>query len=254
MFDSIVIFGLDIPLYGLFFYLGISLAAVVAVIIVRKRKIPLFDFVCSAVYACIGGLLGAKLLFVLVSIDQIIEYNVPLLSVIKGGFVFYGGLLGGLLGLWIYAKQFKESVTEYFDIYAIALPLGHAVGRVGCFFAGCCYGLPWEHGYVYTETVGNTPIGIPLFPIQLAEAFFLLILFVIQLIALKKIHFNGINTYIYFFAYPILRFILEFFRGDSERGTFVYLSTSQWISLIIIAIVVILAVNKRKKLSVKGDI
>ncbi len=61
------------------------------------------------------------------------------------------------------------------------LPLGHAFGRIGCFFAGCCYGISWKHGFVYHSTVGFTPIGVPLLPIQLIEAGTLLVLFAVQL-------------------------------------------------------------------------
>lgn len=244
--DSIIIFGREIPLYGIFFYLGIAVAAAVGVLLCHKRKFEKAELVYSAIYSLIGAFVGAKLLFILTSLQQIMEYGIPLVNVIKGGFVFYGGLIGGFLGLWIYAKQFKVNIWDYTGIYAAVLPLGHAIGRVGCFFAGCCYGIPFEGGHIYTESVGNTPLGVPLLPIQLIESACLLLLFLAILwLSLARPQDNRITTYCYLFAYPVLRFVLEFFRGDGERGVAV-LSTSQWISIALVFFGVVLVVRERK--------
>lgn len=106
------------------------------------------------------------------------------------------------------------------------LALGHAFGRIG-FFAGC-YGISWKHGFVYHSTVGFTPIGVPLLPIQLIEAGTLLVLFAVQLFLFLHRHRIGRNTVFYFFAYPAVRFVLAFFRSDAERGKLLGSSTSQW--------------------------
>ncbi len=253
---SIKIFSWDVPLYGIMFYSGIIIAAVVAFLICRKKHIPIFDMVCSAVYVMIGGILGAKLLFIVVTWDSIMELfdKYPaadvIYSVIKGGFVFYGGLIGGALGLFIYVKQFKLKLGVFTDLFATVLPLGHAIGRVGCFFAGCCYGMEY-HGplsYTYTVTAGTTPLGVPLLPVQLIEAAALLLLFG----ALMFAYFKGkdhpfLCTKIYAIAYSVIRFVLEFFRGDKERGV-ALISTSQWISIaIIVAVVAIWIVGAQLK-------
>ena len=233
----ITILGREIPLYGLCFYAGILLAAAVGSAICQKRRLPRYEIAYSAVYTMTGALIGSKLLFILVSLEDIIRYDIPWMAVIKGGFVFYGGLVGGFLGLLIYTKQFKLSLLPFLDIYATVLPLGHAVGRVGCFFGGCCYGMEY-HGVghiVYDESVGNTPLGVPLFPIQLMEALFLFILFILLLVMLVRGTRLGVPTFCYAFSYAVIRFILEFFRGDAERGRFGMLSTSQWISLAVFA-------------------
>lgn len=243
------IFGYSIPLYGIFFYVGIAVAAV---ILHRRAKVDIFDIAGSGVYAMIGAVAGAKLLFLAVSAKQLIESHIPIEAAIKGGFVFYGGLLGGALGLIVYTKQYKMDFWRFADLYTTVLPLGHAFGRVGCFFAGCCYGIPWEHGYTYSYTMGSTPLGIPLLPIQLIEAGLLALLFAVQLIFYIKRPHAGRNTILYFIIYPILRFVLEFFRGDSERGKFLCLSTSQWVSLIILAVLFMLVVKKYGKKS--GDV
>lgn len=240
MIDSTIsLFGHEIPIYGIFFYIGTIAAAAVAVLLHHRAKIDLFDIAGSGVYIMIGAIAGAKLLFLAISAKQLIEQHIPIEAAIKGGFVFYGGLLGGALGLIIYVKQFHMDLWRFADLYTTVLPLGHAFGRIGCFFAGCCYGIPWEHGYTYYSTVGATPLGIPLLPIQLIEAGLLAKLFAVQLILYLRSKRSCQNTAVYFIVYPTMRFILEIFRGDSERGKFLWLSTSQWVSILILVTVFI---------------
>ena len=247
----ITILGRQIPLYGLFFYGGMLLSALAGISICKKRTLPRYEIVYSAVYVMTGALLGSKLLFILVSIKDIIRYSIPILAVIKGGFVFYGGLIGGLIGLCIYTRQFRMPLVPFLDIYATVLPLGHALGRVGCFFGGCCYGMKYDGpGHVvYHQSAGNTPLGVPLLPIQLMEAFFLLLLFLLLLILLVWGTHNGTLTVCYTVCYAVLRFILEFFRGDAERGRLGLFSTSQWVSVAIFSITVALVLIRltRKK-------
>ena len=253
---TVQIFSWELPLYGIMFYTGIVLSAIVACLICKKRNIPLFDLTCCAVFTMIGAMIGAKLLFVVVTWNEIIKYfeiyplEDAIFAVIKGGFVFYGGLVGGALGLFIYVKKYKLNLSDYTDLFAAALPLGHAIGRVGCFFAGCCYGMEYHGAFSYTYTVsaGRTPLGVPLLPVQLIEAACLLLLFV----GLMFAYFKGRNhsflcTKIYAIAYSIIRFVLEFFRGDKERGV-ALISTSQWISIaIVVAVVVIWVVGDKIK-------
>lgn len=250
--------GKQIPLYGIFFYIGIFAAGGVALLICECKRLSKFDTVASGVYAMIGAIIGAKLLFILVSWRDIIAYKVEyelslsdtLMSVIKGGFVFYGGLIGGALGLAVYVLQFKMKLSDFADIYAVVLPLGHAFGRIGCFFGGCCYGVPHDgaFSYTYTATAGTTPLGVPLLPVQLIEAIALFILFAILLgIFLGHTQHTYLCVKIYALSYSVIRFILEFFRGDKERGGFLYLSTSQWISLVIFVLVITKIIYDRQK-------
>ncbi len=233
MTNVITLFGREIPLYGLFFYLGILLAAVVALLICKKGGLSKWEIVYSGIYSMIGALIGSKLLFILVSLKTIIEMKLSFEAIIKGGFVFYGGLLGGVLGLLIYVKQYKMKFSDFADIYSVCLTLGHAIGRVGCFFAGCCYGIPYKYGYTYTDTHGITPLGVPLLPIQLIESACLLALFFVLLtVYLRKNPKKGTCTGIYILSYSVVRFVLEFFRGDVERGNLWLFSTSQWISIL----------------------
>lgn len=239
-------------MYGIFFYSGIFIAATVAMLICTHKKIPRYEIAYSGVYTMIGALLGAKLLFIAVTFRQIIEEAIPLEAYLKGGFVFYGGVIGGAIGLIIYTKQFKMDILPFCDIFAAVLPLGHAFGRIGCYFAGCCYGIPYRglFAHTYYVTIGQTPTGIPLFPVQLLEACGLLLIFsVLITVYLKAKEKNGITMLIYLFAYPLLRFCVEFLRGDSERGSFLGLSVSQWISLSAVAGALLLLIKNQKKQS-----
>lgn len=246
----IKIFETTVPLYGIFFFAGIAVAVIVALILSRKEKVDVFDFFCAVVYVFIGALLGAKLLFVVVSWQEILRLKLNFLQVLQGGFVFYGGLLGGIIGLWLYTKQFKERFFCYADIFALVLPLGHAFGRIGCLCAGCCYGIEY-HGacsitYHHPADM-NTPIGIPLLPIQAIESILLFLFFIVLLLTSKKRIGTGECTFRYALGYATIRFVLEFFRGDTERGVFLALSTSQWISLMILMVVCAVLIWKRKR-------
>lgn len=245
----IEILGKQIPIYGICFYCGIFLAALTAMGIVKKRALPAWEIVYSGIYIMIGAMIGAKLLFLIVSIEDIIRLQLPLLSVIKGGFVFYGGLLGGALGLLIYCRKFHMPLRPFLDVYAVVLPLGHAVGRVGCFFGGCCYGMAYDGPFcvIYRETAGQTPLLTPLLPIQLIEAAVLLVLFFLLLTVYYRANTVGGIALLYAAAYSVLRFVLEFFRGDQARGSVLWFSTSQWISLAIFIGTVALFMLRRKK-------
>ncbi len=248
--DSFIhIFGRDIPVYGFCWVLGIVLAAGVAFLFSRRYKIDAFDLTCAAIFAMIGVIIGAKLLFVLVSLPTIIELNLGLLGIIQGGFVFYGGLLGGILGLYIYTKMYKLSFTDYADLFATVTPLGHACGRVGCLLGGCCYGMPYDGPFcwVYTSSIGNPPLNTPLFPIQLLEAALLLVLFGVLLVMQIRRVPRGTITLTYLSSYAVMRFVLEYFRGDAERGSLWVFSTSQIISLLILVAVAVILVIKHKK-------
>ena len=246
---SIFILGKEIPLYGLLYFTGIVIAGLVAIPLARKKQIDITDLVASAAYSVILGGIGAKVLFIIVSYEQIVFYKLSLMQILRGGFVFYGGLIGGLLGLVIYVKQFKRNMPHYFDVFAAVLPLGHAFGRIGCFFAGCCYGMEY-HGpfsHTYTQTEGLTPLGVPLFPIQLLEALLLATLSIVLIIVFFKFsNKNYLVTQVYIYSYAVIRFVLEFFRGDKERGAAFALSTSQWISIALIVICFIISIIFKK--------
>ncbi len=244
------LFGKQIPYYGLLFMGGILLGGVLAVLHSSKRGIKKIDVVYSACFAGIGGIVGAKLLSIITSLQYIIEYSPSFVDVISNGFVFYGGLLGGFGGLAIYCKAFKLPLVDYMDVFAVCVPPCHAIGRIGCYLSGCCFGIPYDglFSVVYNNPIDiNTPKGIPLLPVQLIEAVCLLALFVILEILFFKSKRKGVVASVYLIAYAVIRTVIEFFRGDRARGLLFGVSTSQIISvLIIVAVVAVMVYTKLK--------
>ena len=158
------------------------------------------------------------------------------MGIIFGGSVFYGGLIGAIFVFFVYTKAKKLSFGDYSDIGAMSIPLFHFFGRIGCFLEGCCYGVEWEHGVVYNYSVVSSANHVHRFPVQLVEAILNLMLFFLLLYLYKKGKARHKILAIYLLVYPTYRFILEFFRGDEYRGFVGPLSTSQFISLILIAV------------------
>lgn len=161
--------------------------------------------------------------------------------------MFYGGLIGGFLALFFVKKIHKIQIKEYIKILAPSLALAHAFGRIGCSFAGCCYGKE-TGGKIFFEYNDSliAPNGIHLFPVQAVESLSLFCLCIILVFLLLKN--NKTNTHIlYIIYYSIVRFILEFFRGDVERGIFKCFSTSQIISIMLfVSVISYLIMNKIK--------
>lgn len=224
------------PTYGVLFFIGIISSILVSLCNNKRKKINKDDMMYASSFALIGGILGAKLLFIVSNINIIIENNINFTDIIKSGFVFYGGFLGGALGYFIYAKLYKISVIDFYDNAVCSLPLGQFFGRLGCFFAGCCYGRPTDSiiGIIYTNPADpNTPTGIKLLPVQLFEALFCLVLFFVIFFINKKELKKGTKMLVYLFSYSTFRFINEFFRYDFVRGGIGFLSTSQIISILL---------------------
>ncbi len=244
MNPSINIFGRTIHMYGILCSLGIIFSLIILYILAKKQKFEFFDFSLVVVITLLSAFVGSKLLFVIVSMESIISifktfsfFN-ALIGIMQGGFVFYGGLIGGAVGLLIITKIRKENMFKYSNLFTLVLPLGHAFGRVGCFLSGCCYGMKHDGLFSFTYSSAldiSTPIGVPLLAIQLIEAVCLFTLFIALLVIYYKLpEKRNLITWFYLIAYAIIRFVLEFFRGDKERGLFLGLSTSQWLSCLII--------------------
>jgi len=244
-----------LPMYGIMFMVGIAVSLLYSRFVAAKSsKVNKDDLLYGACFALVGGITGAKLLSILTSIDLIIKYQIPFMDVMKNGFVFYGGFLGGALGYFIYAKVYKIPFFGLTDNAVQSLPLGHAFGRIGCFCAGCCYGKETTSflGVAYSHPADPfCPVGVKLLPTQLFESAFCILLF-FALMAVKRKNKNlktGVLTIIYLLSYGTFRFLIEFIRGDEARRSFLTLSTSQWISLVLIifGVVYTLILNQKSK-------
>ena len=169
--------------------------------------------------------LGAKMFFLIFSPEK--EVTLSLVDAAfwsGGGFVFYGGLLGGLFFMSIHEFSFKSTPFYEKASFLPVLTLCHAIGRIGCLLGGCCYG---------KRCLAGCLAGLSRHPVQAYEAIFLLILTLI----LRSMAEDGkrmVVTYLY--SYGLWRFAIEFLRGDEIRGLYYGFSTSQYISLLLLGL------------------
>lgn len=253
----ITILGFSIPVYGLCIALGGCAAAGTGVYLIKRNHLSTDNFILLGAYAIICAYMGAKFLYLWVSRSYIqwdrffeLDYFRMLMA---GGYVFYGGLAGGLAGLWLAGKIHRIRIKDYLCACIPILPLAHGFGRVGCGLAGCCYGIPYKGplAVCYGEAAG-APLNISLFPVQYLEAGINFILAFILFMLVKTSGIKVKNVFVYLILYSSLRFILEFFRYDSaERGVWLGISTSQWISVCLFFTAVILWIAE--KISVKKE-
>ena len=202
-------------------------------------------------YVIVAAIVGSRLLYVLVNWSTFRHDPFEILRIWHGGLVFYGGFIGAVtIALW-YIRKNGLPLLKTLDIMAPPIAFGQFVGRIGCFFAGCCYGktsdLPWAVTFTHPESLA--PKGVPLHPTQLYSSLNSLLIFMV-LVGLRRIkRFDSQIFWSYVLLYGVTRSILEHFRGD-ERGMFVegMLSTSQLIGLTVavIAIVMMIILKRRK--------
>ena len=269
MLPSIHLFGMvDLPMYGTIFISAFLIAVLIARKVAPPHGVPKEDVVYAAIYGAIGLGIGAKLMYFISKLPQIIKHfptfleymrrsPIDVLAYAFGGLVFYGGLLGAAAGVYVYCRLYKVPVYPFMDIAAPLIPFVHGFGRIGCFMAGCCYGIEY-HGplsvqFPYNELVPELN-EVPRFPVQLLEAGLNFIMCGVLFFLMKKTkRKTGQLLGIYLVYYTIARFFLEFLRGDLIRGEVFGISTSQWISLILLPIGIILIRGKWiKKVNTKS--
>lgn len=256
---------LKIPTYILMFFIGYIIMIFAARKIGERYSYPKEDIFYVSLYAGIGILVGAKIMFFISKLPQIITNFDTYIELWKvspidafnysfGGLVFYGGLIGAVVGAYLYCRQFKMPFWPLLDIFAPLIPFVHGFGRIGCFFAGCCYGKEY-HGFGSVQFRHNDLIpeldDVPRVPVQLIEAGLNFILCIILFVVMKKVKTKtGQMMGIYVLSYLVIRICTECLRGDSVRGGIGVLSTSQIVSLILIPIGIVLVRGKyieRKK-------
>jgi len=223
--------------YGLLvatgFFIGILLA-------VRQGKQEGMDpqkILDLCFYILISAILGARALYIFVENRYFLANPLEVFMFWKGGLVFYGGLLASVIFAWYYINKHQLPLWKLADVLAPSLALGQAIGRWGCFFAGCCYGIrtdvPWA--ITFSDPKSLAPLDVALHPTQIYLSLNSLIIFGILLFLRKHKSFDGQVFWAYGILYSIGRFIIEYFRGD-DRGFAVqnFLSTSQFIGIFIL--------------------
>lgn len=249
MYPYIKIFGFYIPTYGLCLCIAVFLCAVLALKKAQKLNIDCNDLIILIAVSIGCAMVSGSLLYIIVTYDfetlykQIINGDFSFLK--NTGTVFYGGLIGGITGAIIVAKILNIKMESLERCVVPWIPLGHAIGRIGCLLAGCCYGFLYK-GIFAASTRFDLNHGTH-FPIQVVEALLNLFIMAALLFYTKKKRTKYSVICLYLIMYSCLRFFLEFFRGDIIRGSFLFFSTSQWVSLTIFFICLILLRKKRQK-------
>jgi len=249
MFPDIVIFDKTFTMYSVMWLLGVFTAGYLVCKESTKNNVDDNETIVVLLVSSLGSLFGAHLLYgftnyktaiiIIDNISLIDNFKTFIQSVILifGGAVFYGGLFGGIFAGVYYLKKKNKNVSLFSRIIVPYIPLFHFFGRLGCFLSGCCFGVESKVGLTYHYSPILEANSVQRFPIQLVEAAFNIVLFSVLRKLSKNHKLDNYLLYFYLIAYAIIRFILEFFRGDVLRGIYFGVSTSQIISVLILMIV-----------------
>lgn len=240
--------------YGLMVGIGI----IAALFLYRKLSQKTHMSESSFRFYGIALVVSIGLAFVFARLFQMI-YNLAKTGKIGSGITFLGGLIGGVATFFIivlvFGKKYRSDMMKTVNIAMPCITLGHFFGRIGCFFAGCCYGKETDSflGVKFVRYItedGKWVYGPPRLPTQLFEALFLLLLTVALLILIFKFNKLDFAAVAYLYGYGVFRFLIEFLRDD-ERGAFLLgLSPSQVISIIMVigatALTIWIVLKKKK--------
>jgi phosphatidylglycerol---prolipoprotein diacylglyceryl transferase len=198
------------------YWYGVMMAAAFLIcvihlnILAKKDNFPPSTGSDFAFWLMVGGIIGARLGYVVLHLSFYIKHPLDIIRVDKGGLVFYGGVICAIISAVIFTRIKKQKFWRFADYGITALPLGHAVGRIGCFLNGCCYGtpsdLPWS---IYLHNAFRHPA-------QIYSVFGNLLIYLILMRFYRKKKYNGQVFALYLILYPTFRFFLEFVRADKH--------------------------------------
>lgn len=259
MFPYLNLLGRTAGTYGICMALGFLLAGALSVKSYKKQGHPPEDVYIVAAVAVAVALLFGNGLYIIVTYPA--EYILTCIqkwdfSFIGGGIVFYGGLIGGIAGGFLGARIARAKAGHLLCAIVPYIPLGHAVGRIGCLLAGCCYGMEYTGplAVYYPNSILNVSPDQGYFPVQPLEAGVNVLICLLLLQIRKHIRDKGLLLPIYLMLYSVCRFSLEFLRGDRHRGIYFGLSLSQWISvgILLVSGAVILVKQRRSRNALKN--
>jgi phosphatidylglycerol:prolipoprotein diacylglycerol transferase len=245
MYNELLTVGpLTIYGYGTMIAIGILVAYQSILKRAGKEKLRQDTIFSLTIISLLGGFVGAKLLYWLTQLEEIVQNPSVMLNV-SDGFVVYGGIIGGILSGYLYCRKKKLNFVQHLDLFVPSLALAQGFGRIGCLLAGCCYGeetTRW-YGIVFHHS-DFAPNGVKLAPTQVMESMFCFALyFVLRYVGRTYKPKQGILACMYLIGYSLGRFSIEFYRGDLVRGQYGALATSQWIAIgvIVLAILAVIA-------------
>lgn len=232
--------------YGTMISLGMLTTIIIGCLMAKKKNISIETVIDITILTLICGFIGSKILACIVNFKEFLKNPGMLIS--SEGFVIYGAIIGALIGNAIYFTRRKINVVKLMDFALPPILIGHGIGRFGCFFAGCCYGKPYDGIGAITYTNSTfAPNNISIYPTQIMSAVFLIITgIILTVFYYKKERPIGLTSGLYFIIYSVGRFTIEFFRDD-PRGSVGILSTSQFISIFIFIVGIIFLVISNKK-------
>ncbi|MDD3582113.1 MAG: prolipoprotein diacylglyceryl transferase [Desulfobacca sp.] len=197
---------------ALAFLLGIGMAGREA----KRLGVRVEQIYDLCFWIVVAALVGSRLLHILMSPTYFLDNPLEMIKLWKGGLAFQGGVILAVIVSIVYMRRHQMPILGTFDILAVGAPLGQAIGRIGCFMAGCCYGRPCDFFWCVTFTDPQTlaPQGIPVHPTQLYESLLAFGNFALILWLRKRKSFDGQLTCAYLALAGLIRFAVEFFRGD----------------------------------------
>lgn len=248
MYNDLFSIGpITIHTYGLMIFLGVIAALFTGEARAKKRNMDA-DALYTMTFLCVVlGFCAAKVLFCIVEWKQFIQNPFSVLT--ASGFVVYGGILGGVVTAYVYCRLRKLSFVDYFDLMMPSVALAQGFGRLGCFFAGCCYGRETDSfiGIAFSHS-DYAPNGVKLIPTQLFSSAGMFVIAGLLFWYGRKERQKAQVGALYLILYSIGRFTIEFFRND-YRGTVGIFSTSQFISFFVLALGIFLFFRKNTKIA-----
>lgn len=233
--------------YGLMIAIGVLAAYLSAEYRAKRKNMDYEKIFNLTIWCAVGGFAGAKLLYYITILDQIIKDPKVLLEA-SDGLVVYGGIIFGILAGFLFCKRHKLNFLQYFDLVMPSIALAQGFGRLGCLLAGCCYGVETHSHFSITFTdSAYARNGVPLVPTQVISSGLDFLHFVILIVLAKRIKAHGVIAGCYLMFYSAGRFVLEFFRGDLERGSVGSVSTSQFIAIFtfLLGVAIVIIQSKR---------
>ena len=236
--------------YGFFVALGFITGLMVTIRIGKSEGIDQQQVMDMGFVMILSAIIGSRLFYVVMNISFFRYHLIDIFKVWQGGLVFSGGLITVVLVMIWYARRHGLMLMKTCDLWAPGVAIGQAIGRIGCFMAGCCYGRPTgaEWGVVFTDPHSLAPLNIPLHPTQLYSSISGFIIFLILMIIYAKKKFAGQVFLWLLILHSTARLLIERFRGD-DRGIFLNtgMSDTQFVtSIILISSVVALIVIKSR--------